>query len=641
MGDCDRTRAKANCHNTSTSDLLGVEGREAVNACVKVMIYGKPETRKYDHNTAMYRLRRCNMGRYPRGMLGRINYYDLTLPAEFDKTGGYRTDRVKTYSIIDIRNALVKLDNTPFVEKYPKDGPSSERKRELIDKRRADVEREWNEAIANPDGQQIYSWSVAQRRVRDCFAGNFAGDGLIRIRIDGDQHSSFSIESIHDAVIKRDEGCLEKFSYQNKSAYEEIYTRRENIEKEYQEAIASNSVPPKYTQEEAEQRLRDCYCGTDGPLAGLTGWISSSYSSEDISIFDVHECLCSYDNRMPQCHKYPPDGPGSEELKQSIDEHRAKLKEEYEKFLATSDNAKKPQMLKYSQDEAELRVRDCFAFAGSDDGDTDMFPRKRDQIGMPRIYQTFTILDIKDSLDYFDTKKVLDKYPKQGKDYDKMKEVVDEERKSIKEEYEEAIAHVEIEHGSGFIISDLFILTNKHVIQTHLDNKDSSAICFSNSAIGELHCEVAHSDPSKDLALLYCPDLNLQESGICALQLSTQPLLPGMQIFSFGYPMSHTEKTALFVTGNVSGSKRTLSGHSMAVLNCSLNSGNSGGPVLTWVGGKVRVVGIATQKHIKRILTPDERKAILEIRKSMQVHAINDVLDYDVVFLSESGKNLR
>ena len=149
-------------------------------------------------------------------------------------------------------------------------------------------------------------------------------------------------------------------------------------------------------------------------------------------------------------------------------------------------------------------------------------------------------------------------------------------------------------------------------------------IRISNAAIGELHCEVAHSDPGKDLALLYCPDLNLQESGICPLQLSTQPLLPGVQIFSFGYPMSHTEETALFVNGNVSGSKRTLSGHSTVVLNCSLNSGNSGGPVLSWVYDEVRVVGIATQKHFKEILILDEINRMENIRKSLENQSISD-----------------
>ena len=117
-------------------------------------------------------------------------------------------------------------------------------------------------------------------------------------------------------------------------------------------------------------------------------------------------------------------------------------------------------------------------------------------------------------------------------------------------------------------------------------------------------------------------------------ELSTQPLLPGMQIFSFGYPMSHTEETALFVNGNVSGSKRTLSGHSMAVLNCSLNSGNSGGPVLSWVDGEVRVVGVATQKHFSRILTPVEMKVIENLRESMQAQTISDVQECDLRALS-------
>ena len=101
-----------------------------------------------------------------------------------------------------------------------------------------------------------------------------------------------------------------------------------------------------------------------------------------------------------------------------------------------------------------------------------------------------------------------------------------------------------------------------------------------------------------------------------------------MSIFAFGYPISHTGKTALFVSGNVSGSKRTLAGHSMIVLNCSLNSGNSGGPVLCWVNGKIKVVGVATQKHVKEILTLEEIQTIEEIRQSLQTHAITDLPDF-------------
>ena len=255
---------------------------------------------------------------------------------------------------------------------------------------------------------------------------------------------------------------------------------------------------------------------------------------------------------------------------------------------------------------------------------------------MPKIYQTFDIFDIKQSLDYFDAKKFLEKYPEKGHISNEIKKHVDEQREHILREYEIATTNVEIDHGSGFVISDHFILTNKHVIETCLYQKGFE-IHISNAAIGELHCEVVHSDPGKDLALLYCPDLNLHQSRISPLQLSTQPLLPGMQIFSFGYPISHTEETALFVNGNVSGSKRILFNHSMAVLNCSLNSGNSGGPVLSWVDGKVRVVGITTQKHFKEILTLDEMNAIENIRKSLQTRTISDVKECDLNFLSRGA----
>lgn len=130
------------------------------------------------------------------------------------------------------------------------------------------------------------------------------------------------------------------------------------------------------------------------------------------------------------------------------------------------------------------------------------------------------------------------------------------------------------------------------------------------------------------MALLYCPDLDLHVGRICPLQLSTQSLLPGMQIFSFGYPISHTDETALFVNGYVAGSKRTLSGLTKAVLNCPLNSGNSGSPVLCRVKGELKVVGVATQKHLKEVLSSGERQTIEEIRKTLETREIPEVSEF-------------
>ena len=50
----------------TNGDVLGEEGRKALDACVKVKIYGRPEsTRRYDSQTALGRLRDCYSGRYP------------------------------------------------------------------------------------------------------------------------------------------------------------------------------------------------------------------------------------------------------------------------------------------------------------------------------------------------------------------------------------------------------------------------------------------------------------------------------------------------------------------------------------------------------------------------------------------------
>ena len=623
MSDYCTCRPNIAFNNFPFGDVLGSEGRKALNACVKVKIYGKPEVRRYDVFSARERFCRCYVRQKGLNSLHVDNEFEIMLNTD---------ENTKTYNIVAIHNALVKFDNMPYVEIYPKLGTGSDGIKKLIDKRRADVKKEWNEAKANPDGRQKYSLAVAQRRIKDCYAGNFPSNKWLLHP--SSFKESFSIKDIYDSVQHTDGRILETCCYQNRDVYEQISELRADVETKYNESAASTGTLHKYTKEEAQQLLQKCYSGRDGPPKERNGKVFYGCDICGIKplvcIFEIHDALCKYDDEMQQFHKYPEQGPGSDELKRSIDAHRADLKEEYENFGKGGES--RPPACKYSYSEAVRRVRDCYASAFQ--GDVDLFPQKKDQVGMPRIYQTFDIFDIKTSLDYFDTKLFLEKYPDKGHITDELKREIEENRASIAHEHKEATAIDEIEHGSGFIIQDHFVLTNKHVIETYLDDEHSYEIRFSNESISELSCKVAHVDPGKDLALLYCPDLNLQESGICPLQLSTQPLLPGMQIFSFGYPMSHTEETALFVNGNVSGSKRTLSGHSKAVLNCSLNSGNSGGPVLSWVDGEVRVVGIATQKHFKEILTLDEINTIEDIRESLQTHTISDVQERDVNYLS-------
>ena len=170
-------------------DVLGQEGRKALDACVKVKIYGRPQTRRYYYSSTIERLEKCFAGKYPDGL--NAPYRRILKQPETSNTEHALMDESiiekillpsfrDNYGIIDIYESLVRLDNTPYVEKYPAGKQTdSDKWKNWINKQREDVEREVREATANRDERHRYSWLVAQRRVRDCFAGNFAGDASL------------------------------------------------------------------------------------------------------------------------------------------------------------------------------------------------------------------------------------------------------------------------------------------------------------------------------------------------------------------------------------------------------------------------------------------------------------------------------
>ena len=707
-------------HNNA--DVLGGEGRKALDACVKVKILGKPEnTLKYHWHTAFERLRKCYAGRYPLRLQQLGDYaHLLLLPRELETT---------LFDIVDIHDALVNFDAMRYVEKYPKPGHGSDRLKQDIDKRRAGIEKEYQEAIAEPDGRRRYPWLVAQRRVRDCFAGNFAGDSLILqdnvwFSHGCDPNKLYHISDIHDAIVQIDEAVrlhemsyVQKYPSGNTSVLKEIDARRADIEREMKEAISNPEELKEYSSDEAGERLRRCFyelCFPNNVDLLSRFWNEMPNLTQTYNIFDIHKALKVHREGIFEepLQIFPKDEePGSDELKKSIKSHRngvekenqeatrglrryslaeaecmvrscfasevlreteifpikegestepnftifdihrrflhfdkrkwnsimpkfPELAEAHRKVIQKEYQKATSRLPKYSRNEADHRVRDCFA--GPRPDDTDIFPSRGEESGIPKIHQTYDISEIKNAVDFFDEKRLCDKYLDENVPNSKhMNQLVDDTRAEIEREYAEATKEVEIEHGSGFIIHEHFIITNKHVIEdAAYDQTMSKEIMISNASIGELPCEIAHDDARKDLALLYCQGLDLKQSEICPLQLSDQSLLPGLQIFSVGFPMSHRGQKPLFVNGYVSGFKE-MDGygqlcslhHTMAVLNCSLNFGNSGGPILCWVKGQLKVVGVAAQKHFKEILTLDERVRIEKIRESLQTSSITSVAD--------------
>ena len=184
----------------------------------------------------------------------------------------------------------------------------------------------------------------------------------------------------------------------------------------------------------------------------------------------------------------------------------------------------------------------------------------------------------------------------------------------------------EIHHGSGFVIAGGFVITNKHVIKEAM-NDETLDICILNETIGKLPCVVVHCDTSKDLALLYCHGLDLKQHRICPFALSKEALWPSLSVFSFGYPLTHTGRSALFVKGYVSGFVERYGREPLIVVNCVVNPGNSGSPVLCRIGDEIKVVGVVSQKHKKEILTLEEISILEEERSTLQTNSASDSRD--------------
>ena len=107
-------------------DLLGEEGREALKACVKVQIRGRPETRRrYEWNQAYERLESCFCGndsdalrRYTPPVKYPSPPWPDIRPTWADRERQVFLCRRDTVDIIDIHNALVSADEKRLVEVY-------------------------------------------------------------------------------------------------------------------------------------------------------------------------------------------------------------------------------------------------------------------------------------------------------------------------------------------------------------------------------------------------------------------------------------------------------------------------------------------------------------------------------------------
>ena len=195
----------------------------------------------------------------------------------------------------------------------------------------------------------------------------------------------------------------------------------------------------------------------------------------------------------------------------------------------------------------------------------------------------------------------------------------------------------EVDYGSGFIIRNKFrselIITAYHVVADATENSAvEMEIRVSNARVNGLKCQIAKCDVQNDLALLRCEELDVKKIGISPLQLSEKAPLQGMSVFTLGYPVSHTGKTALFLNGCVAGETGERYGrpHPLITLNIPLDCGSSGAPVFWRRNRELRVVAVVKEKHLKRVSGCWEEESLVEKARSSLNTFSTDTINWDL-----------
>lgn len=134
--------------------------------------------------------------------------------------------------------------------------------------------------------------------------------------------------------------------------------------------------------------------------------------------------------------------------------------------------------------------------------------------------------------------------------------------------------------GSGFAVSENYILTNAHVVD------DGSRVYLESYTGQEYTADIVAMDETLDIAVLYLPDANLPFLSFADLS----EMHIGDDVYAIGAPegLSYT-----FTKGTLSAKDRVVEGQSYIQTDASINHGNSGGPLLNDSGD---VIGMNTLK---------------------------------------------
>jgi len=152
------------------------------------------------------------------------------------------------------------------------------------------------------------------------------------------------------------------------------------------------------------------------------------------------------------------------------------------------------------------------------------------------------------------------------------------------------IAPAEEGKGTGFLLSNGYIVTNEHVIR----GNQTSMIKGISTTGNEITFSESIIDSNRDLALLK-PSNKLSGGLILG---NDDDLELGKMVSTWGFPLGYNGPSPLLSVGFLAGFKeQTDSSNTVKhlVVNGAFNPGNSGGPL--FLSGNKEVIGIVVSKH--------------------------------------------
>ena len=141
--------------------------------------------------------------------------------------------------------------------------------------------------------------------------------------------------------------------------------------------------------------------------------------------------------------------------------------------------------------------------------------------------------------------------------------------------------------GTGFAISNTYIATNYHVVES------AKTIVIKTSLGESYNGELVSSDQNNDIAIIKLTNYNLQSDIPYSIKNSISDV--GEQIFVLGYPLTTSMGNEVKLTTGVISSKTGFQGDiSLYQISAPIQPGNSGGPLFDDQGN---LIGIISSKH--------------------------------------------